>query len=250
MEKIYKLVISDVVIHINCCQCASNFFDASRVVGDRQLWVYWQTVGCQYRIVGSDYLIRWNAFNLIDDVRRQLRIVRIQAGHDVGLIGDVQRPVLVRDVADGRLIGCDDERTVDEHGVGEMLGNGNAQRVEVLDVTNARLHGNGHVAYLRVQSDVFDFADTPEQRLHLILGGLWCDVRHLYHLSGGCDGRIGAGRHRGTRGSFQTTGVCVCVRMWTIRRGYMFRVPTRAERDSTSVRLPAITADTQDRRGG
>lgn len=183
-------------------------------------------------------------------MRRHLEIGRIQAGHDVGLIGDVQRPILVRDVADGRLIGRDDERTVDEHRVGEMLCYGDAQRVEILNVAYARLHRHRHVAYLRVQSDVFDFADAPEQRLHLILGGLRCDVRHLYHLSGGCDGGIGAGRHCGARGSFQTTGACVCGRTRTIRRSYMFRV--RLGRNELQrpygYGRSALAADTRDRR--
>lgn len=129
----------------------------------------------------------------------QLGIGRIQSGHDIGLVGDVQRSVLVRYVANRRLIGRDDERAVDEHGVGQVLGDRHTQRVEILNVTYPRLHGNGHVAYLRIQSDVFDLTDAPEQRLHLILGGLRCDVRHLYHLRGGHGGRVGAGRHREIR---------------------------------------------------
>lgn len=137
MEKIYKLVVGDLLVHVNSHQRASDFFDTPGIVRDRQLWVRRQTVGRQHRIVCGDHLIGRNALDLVDDVRWQLWIVGIQSGHNVGLVGDIQRSVLVRDVADGRLVRRDDERTVDEHRVGEVLGDGNAQRVEVLDVTYA-----------------------------------------------------------------------------------------------------------------
>lgn len=198
LEERDQLVVGDGIVHVDRHQRAPDLLDASRVVRDRQLRVRRQAVGRKHRVVGDDHLVGRHALDLVDDVRRQFRVGRVQAGHDARLVGDVQRPVLVRYVAHGRLVRRDDQRAVDEHGVGEVLGDGHAQRVEVLNVAYARLHRHRHVADLRVQSDVLDLADAPEQRLHLVLGGLRRDVRHLYHLGGaGRHGvRVRAGRHR------------------------------------------------------
>lgn len=51
-----------------------------------------------------------------------------------------------------------------------------------LDVAYTWLYRHSDITDCRVQSDVFDFAQIPEERLHLVLSGLWCDVRHLDHL--------------------------------------------------------------------
>lgn len=197
LEKTDQLFVGYVFVHIYRHQRTPYLFDPPRIVGNRKLWVRRQTVGRQHRIVRDDHLIRRDTFDLIDDVRRQLGIRRIQPGYDVGLVGDVQCSVLVRYVTDRGLIRRDDECAVDEHGVGQMLSDRNAQRVEILDVANAGLNGHGHVADLRIESDVFDLADASEQRLHLILGGLRCDVRYLYYFGGRRHGRcVRAGRHR------------------------------------------------------
>lgn len=96
------------------------------------------------------------------------------------VVSKLQGALFVRNIT--ILVGDHDQRTVDEDGVGHVLRHGDAALIVKLDVAYARLHGHGDVPYRRIQSNVFDFAEIPKERLHLVFGGLWRDVSHLNDL--------------------------------------------------------------------
>lgn len=88
-----------------------------------------------------DHLVRRYAFDLVNYVRRQLRIRRIQAGNDAGLGGYIEGSILVGYFAAFRLVRGDDQGPVYEYRIRQMLGHADARRIEVLDVADARLYG-------------------------------------------------------------------------------------------------------------
>lgn len=77
------------------------------------------------------------------------------------------------------LIRYNNERTVDEDSVGHVLSYLDATLVVKLYVAYPGLYRHGDVPYSRIQPDVLDLAKIAEERLHLVLGSLRSDVRHL-----------------------------------------------------------------------
>lgn len=78
------------------------------------------------------------------------------------------------------LIGNDNKSPVDEDSVGHVLSHGDATVIVKFDVAYSRLYRDSDVSNSRIQPDVFDFAQITKQRLHLIFGRLWGDIRNLY----------------------------------------------------------------------
>lgn len=143
-----------------------------------------------------DHLVGRRALDLIADVGRQLGTLAVQAGHHVGLSGDLQGAILVGNVIGRRDIGRNYESAIDEHGVRHVLRDAYADGVEELDVADARLDGHRDIADRRVEADIFDLAEEAEQRLHLILGRLRCDVGDLHDFGNRGRRLLALGRHR------------------------------------------------------
>ena len=93
--------------------------------------------------------------------------------------------------------------SVDEYSVTDMLSNSDTDRLRKLDEANPNLDGNGDISPVGenrtistiitgmtlhnlwrllqswVQSEVFNFADVTKQGLHLFFVGLRCNIRYL-----------------------------------------------------------------------
>lgn len=145
--------------------------------------------------------MRMNTIDAIDHIRRQIRIGHQQSGNRRSVLRDLQRRILIRYVAGWN--GAHNERPINEHGVRHVLGNGNATALQELHIANARINGTRYVPDGWIETDLFDFADVPEEILHLVLGGLRSDVRDLDHFAG-----ISSASHCGAGGGGCGSGEC------------------------------------------
>lgn len=129
-----------------------------------------------------DDLLGASSMHRIDNMRRQLGLVDIQARHHGSIPGHLQGVVLVGNVP---ILHRDHyQRPINEHGIRHVLGNAHRDGIGKLDVTNARLHRYRHVPNRGVQANILNLPQVPEKHLHLVLGGLGRNVRNLDHFCG------------------------------------------------------------------
>lgn len=76
------------------------------------------------------------------------------------------------------------QRPVNVHRVGQMLGHRHTATFEIFHIANARVYRQCDITHRRIQTNLIDFANAAEQILHLIFGGLRCNVCNLHDSRG------------------------------------------------------------------
>jgi hypothetical protein len=110
----------------------------------------------------------------------QLGFVYVKSGYDCTISCHLEGIVFVRDVSIYHR--NYDQSPINEYSVGHVLCYTYSAGIYKFYVTYSGLHGTGDVSDRGVQTDVFDFAQIAEQRLHLIFCGLGGYVGHLDHF--------------------------------------------------------------------
>lgn len=145
----------------------------------------------QLGVNSFDHLVRDHSVDSINYLRWELRgsVDAMQTRHQRAVGRHLERFILIWNHS--TLHRNDDQRTVDEYRVGQVLSDCNATIFEVFHIADARHDRTRNVTDGRVQANFVDFPDRAEKRLHLVLGGLWGNVGDLHHFGSRTAGHCG-----------------------------------------------------------